>query len=630
MAVLGVWNGVTGSVTVVGDNYFPFNNPPGYYALGAFSGTAGLPAINSLAEWNAFKTALAAKADQPGGALTIAPFDVGVTHYFVWGGAGGDFVGPDGGSGTVVFYGNGGNDEATIFDGYAATLDGGSGDDDLWTANGADSLVGGDGNDTITADDGADTLQGGAGNDRLYSQNGNDSIDGGTGVDSLIGQSGDDTLSAISGDGGTDTLHGGDGNDLLLAHTAVVDGGIGDDTVVVYGDLIGASTGGSGTDLLDASNDPGGMTMVGLSGFERYRGGAASDVIDWSAAAGVVTMEGGGGEDSLLAGASGDTLQGGAGNDTLSAGGGADSILGGDGVDTLIGGAGADTLAGGAGADAFRGAVADLNGDRITDFAVVDFLRLDAPVIRATTSVVGADTLLALDTNGDGTAEATVTIVGLTNLVARLSEGGTRVNLEIPPPPSPSGPFGGPETQLGTSGSDFIELGAGDDVFLSSPGHDTIDAGSGRDFVQGGEGNDDLRGMADEDVLHGNVGDDQLNGNAGADTLHGGRGNDLVRGGRDGDRLFGDLGADTLFGDLGSDTLTGGVGADRFVFGSGGGADVVTDFSFAEGDRVMLAPGATYAIAASGSNVVVTLSGGETLTLAGVSGASLDSWIVFG
>src|SRR5690606_2491137 len=69
---------------------------------------------------------------------------------------------------------------------------------------------------------------------------------------------------------------------------------------------------------------------------------------------------------------------------------------------------------------------------------------------------------------------------------------------------------------------------------------------------------------------------------AGEETADG----ELVVGTDDDDTLAGGDGDDVLVGGLGNDTLTGGAGADVFVFAEAGpeNADVITDYSFAEGD----------------------------------------------
>jgi len=79
-----------------------------------------------------------------------------------------------------------------------------------------------------------------------------------------------------------------------------------------------------------------------------------------------------------------------------------------------------------------------------------------------------------------------------------------------------------------------------------------------------------------ENLSGSNLGNDGLEGNAGANVLNGWGGNDALVGGG------------------GKDTLTGGTGADRIYFTAlgdsvvGANADVITDFSHTQGDRVDL------------------------------------------
>ena len=58
------------------------------------------------------------------------------------------------------------------------------------------------------------------------------------------------------------------------------------------------------------------------------------------------------------------------------------------------------------------------------------------------------------------------------------------------------------------------------------------------------------------------------------------------------------------------------------------GQDLVTDFSLAEGDRVMVDADTAYSVEVVGSDTVITLETGAKMVLAGVSvtGASPD-WI---
>jgi Ca2+-binding RTX toxin-like protein len=146
---------------------------------------------------------------------------------------------------TGVMDGGDGND---IVDGrnsqYLQEVDGGAGDDTLYTnANTFAIANGGDGNDTIyahgeihggagddvihivdsyypgpvTGDDGNDTITGSYGADQIDAGAGNDTIDGGAGNDVLHSGAGDDTL---TGGTGNDQFFVGDGNDVVTDFSA--------------------------------------------------------------------------------------------------------------------------------------------------------------------------------------------------------------------------------------------------------------------------------------------------------------------------------------------------------------------------------------------------------------------------
>ncbi|MGB3613899.1 MAG: hypothetical protein WBA10_08910, partial [Elainellaceae cyanobacterium] len=97
--------------------------------------------------------------------------------------------------------------------------------------------------------------------------------------------------------------------------------------------------------------------------------------------------------------------------------------------------------------------------------------------------------------------------------------------------------------------------------------------------------------------LSGDSGNDYLSGWSGNDTLLGGSGHDTLLGGSGSDFLNGGSGSDYINGYGGTfgeyDTLTGGYGADTFVLGDsfgsyyqGVGYATITDFNFAEGDKI--------------------------------------------
>ncbi|MGK9234915.1 hypothetical protein KXS07_24420 [Inquilinus limosus] len=153
--------------------------------------------------------------------------------------------------------------------------------------------------------------------------------------------------------------------------------------------------------------------------------------------------------------------------------------------------------------------------------------------------------------------------------------------------------LGGDDAVNGLNGDDGLYGGDGNDVLRGGAGADLLDGGAGTDTASyytgsvgvvvglvsgigsGGEAQGDM--LAGIENISGSQGNDSLVGHSGANTLQGWNGNDV------------------LTGAGGKDLLTGGGGADRFVYGSvaqspvGAGADVITDFSHAQADRVDLA-----------------------------------------
>lgn len=103
------------------------------------------------------------------------------------------------------------------------------------------------------------------------------------------------------------------------------------------------------------------------------------------------------------------------------------------------------------------------------------------------------------------------------------------------------------------------------------------------------------------------------------EKAHGGDGNDTI---------IGNDAANVLAGWRGADVLTGGAGADRFVLNAQTDADVVTDFLFAQGDRIQIATGAVWTVADAAGGALVSL-GTNSLLLQGVSAAQVNSgWFV--
>ncbi|WND01397.1 DUF4347 domain-containing protein [Temperatibacter marinus] len=284
---------------------------------------------------------------------------------------------------------------------------------------GRNLLTGDDSDNVLKSSGGAlDTLIGGAGNDSLR----------GWTASKLYGEDGDDTLVGSS----FSNLNGGAGNDSLTGHSNTnLIGGLGDDTLSVG---LGGSnlSGGEGNDLLQSF----------IGGF-----GSSSKATEFN---------GGTGNDTIVAGDSRDVIRGGEGTDKVSYARSDEGVN----VDLSIAktGSAAFGLGGYAGGDRFE-SIENLEGSGHND------------------SLYGDDE---------------------NNLIA-----GGNGNDKI-------GGNGGNDTLGGGSGNDTLWGGAGNDSLLGQDGNDSL---------MGGEGNDILSGGAGEDTIYGGVGDDTFTGGAGSDSL---------------------------------------------------------------------------------------------------------------
>jgi Ca2+-binding RTX toxin-like protein len=204
----------------------------------------------------------------------------------------------------------------------------------------------------------------------------------------------------------------------------------------------------------------------------------------------------------------------------------------------------------------------------------------------------GADTLeggLGIDTASYYTSAAGVTV----DLGAGTASGGDAVGDGLSGIENLSGSNTGNDILAGDAGANKLQGWGGDDVLRGGTGADTLEGGAGTDIASyyaaavgvavdlaagtgsgGDAAGDVLTGI--ENLSGSNVGGDILAGNAGANVLQGWNGND------------------DLAGAAGKDTLTGGAGADDYRFTAlgdsvvGADADVITDFSHAQGDEIDL------------------------------------------
>lgn len=164
----------------------------------------------------------------------------------------------------------------------------------------------------------------------------------------------------------------------------------GDDTV----------DGGGGTDRLDYSSDQyfggeGNGVTVDLAA------GTATDALgDTDTFTGIEQVRGTDWDDDLSGDGEANRLIGSDGDDRID---------GRAGADILIGGAGRDTLTGGAAADIVVGTLAELDGDVLADLEAADrILVLDDAGNALGANITTDGTTVFIDTDGDGTAEATM------------------------------------------------------------------------------------------------------------------------------------------------------------------------------------------------------------------------------
>lgn len=226
-------------------------------------------------------------------------------------------------------------------------IDGGGGNDTIWSGQGDDLLYGRTGSDSIWGGGGDDIIDGG---DR-YSEGYDDNLDslyGGAGEDTIYGSNGD----TIDGGTGNDVINVGDTSEAgILAGS--VNGGAGYDEFQWNGDLgLSAypSTTLSGVELINlnfgslfaaepdtaVSFDFTGVDFLDLYG---VYGSSAADTIKGPASVSSgegpasLVIAGNNGNDTITGGPEGEEIYGDAGQDLVKGGGGADSLYGNEGWD---------------------------------------------------------------------------------------------------------------------------------------------------------------------------------------------------------------------------------------------------------------------------------------------------------
>ena len=508
---------------------------------------------------------------------------------------------------------------------------------------GANTITGGAGADTIRGGGGADSIGAGGGDDTVDYWGSEVAIDGGTGTNTLVMKAtavvnlanadqttgdltavtgfqnvdasgltsaqavsitGSTGANAITGGAGADTIHG-------LGGADAIDGGAGDDRIDSWG-TEASITGGSGNDTLvlqaavtvdlSASGDQtSGDTAIATS-FESVDASGLSTAVRLTGSTGSNTILGGSGADTIDGGGGADAIDAGAGNDRVTYHGSETSVDGGAGTNTLVlatatsvnlgntdqtsgdttlvsnfqnvdasslsagvqitGSSGDNQITGSSGSDTIHGAGGNDTVSAGAGDDTVDYWGTEGSIDGGTgtnTLVMKAAATVDLSQSDQTTSDAT-TVAGFANVDASALSSGVRLT--------------------GSSGTNALTGGAGDDTIDGGGGSDAISAGSGNDTVvlhgsentvAGGSGSDTL-------VLSGAVASAvDLSVSAGSDQTVGDTA--VVTGFESVDAsilnasqtisLTGSTGANTLTGGAGADTIRGGGGADVIQAGAG-------------------------------------------------------------
>ncbi len=474
----------------------------------------------------------------------------------------------------------------------ANVITGNSGNNVLAGLGGGDTIDGGGGTDTVTyavssaavtvnlatnTNSGGDAqgdslsnidnITGSAHNYTLTGNSGNNVIDGGVGTDAMAGGAGNDTY-VVDNVGDTVTESASEGTDTVQSSVTFTLG-----ANIEHLTLTGSSS-------IDGTGNSENNTITGNSGTNALAGGLGNDTYVVQNAGDTVTENLGEGTDTVQSSV---TFTLGANIEHLTLTGSSNIDGTGNALDnTITGNSGTNVLTGGAGNDTY--------------------------IVQNT-----GDTVVELASEGTDTVQSSVTFTISDDDVENLTLTGSS-NIDGTGNASAN-------TLTGNSGNNVLNGGAGADTLVGGAGNDTYVVDNTGDTIteNAAEGTDTVQssvtftlGSNLENLTLTGSGTINGTGNSGANTI---AGNSAVN---------------KIDGGAGNDTLTGNGGGDIFVFGSGYGNDTVSDFTVGS-DRLDLSAlthgtftDVMAATADSGSDAVITIGGG-TITLTGISKASLTS-----
>ncbi|MEK7344640.1 MAG: Ig-like domain-containing protein, partial [Pseudomonadota bacterium] len=392
----------------------------------------------------------------------------------------------------------------------------------------------------------------------------------------VTGSSGDDLVRALAGDdlvnggAGSDLIDAGTGNDTILfdATDAIVDGGVGTDTLKSTGtamdmtavndavfkniEVIDLVAGSPNTTLTMASADVAALNAdktvsvlgdasdaVALQGnwtqgsnftdansvvYQTFTlDGATVRVqsgvpvnITYTGTSQADQMVSGAGNQSITGGAGADYLSGGAGNDTLNSGAGDDALVYDSADSSIIGGTGTDTLK-------VSGTGQTLDLTTVANSVIAGIEKIDLSGTGDNVLVLNPDDLQALSTETD-------TLIVTGNVGDSLRLAGTTWESR------------GSELVAGITYNKYVGVATDGSTVTLLAGLRLVKG----DEITGVSGSDSLTGSAGGDKIEGLAGNDTLDGAAGADLLYGGDGADVLVYGREDTVQDGGAGTDTL------------------------------------------------------------------------------------
>ncbi|MBW4491206.1 MAG: hypothetical protein KME12_25900 [Trichocoleus desertorum ATA4-8-CV12] len=437
-------------------------------------------------------------------------------------------------------------------------------------------------NDYLNGTVAEDLLNGSGGDDIIEAREGNDTLSGGLGNDDIRAGDGNDTINA--GLGNADRVDGGNGNDLLIVDYSTSVSSFPMAPGLSLSSYIYPSNPGSYSGSFSVYNSSTGQSnRVDFNNIERFQ------------------VEGSQFNDNLMGTMVDETINGNAGDDVVEAGAGNDTINGGNGNDDIRAGDGNDII------NAGLGNTDRVDGGNGNDLLIVDYSATVSANTAPAAPGLGLSSYASLSYDF-GSYSGSYSVYNSSsgqshqmnfNNIERFQIEGSMFN----------------DYLTSTLANDVINGNAGDDVIDAREGNDTIHGGLGNDDIRAGDGNDIINaGLGNTDRVDGGNGNDLLivdysttvstggsqglnmsssfymsgsSGYSGSFSVHNsstGQSNRVdfnnierfqIEGSQLNDSLMGTMTDDTINGGAGSDMLVGGQGNDVLTLGSDMNSDTV-------------------------------------------------------